>query len=56
MKPIAIWNCTTKKRYSTKKEAEGQADFISSTQEDVYLDVYHCNFCEGYHLTRSKIL
>jgi len=55
MKPVAIWNCTTKRRYSTEAEADRQAEFINST-EDAYVDVYRCNICEGWHLTRSKIL
>jgi len=54
-KPVAIWNCTTKKRYNTEEAAQRQADFLCST-EDVYVDVYHCNICENYHLTRQKTL
>jgi hypothetical protein len=54
-KPTAIWNCQTKKRYNTKEAAEKQADFLCST-EDVYVDIYHCNLCEGFHLTRMKNL
>ena len=55
MKSVAIWNCTAKKRYTTKELAERQADFISST-DNVYLDVYRCNICEGWHLTRHKVI
>lgn len=55
MKPIAIWNCTIKKRYGTEVDAARQADFINST-EDAYVDTYKCNICEGWHLTRQKEL
>jgi hypothetical protein len=53
MKHSAIANCTTKKRYDTKEAAEEQADFLCST-EDVYVDTYRCNICEGFHLTRTR--
>jgi len=54
-KPVAIWNCTLKKRFRSAEEAAEFADFLCSTK-NVYVDIYHCNICEGWHLTRSKVL
>ena len=53
MKPVAIWNCTLKKRYLTKKAATEAAEDIF-TKWNAFVDVYHCNICEGWHLTKSK--
>ena len=53
MKPIAIWNCTLKKRYLSKEAAKEAADYIYIKWND-FVDAYHCNICEGFHLTKSK--
>lgn len=50
MKALALINCTLKKRYPSKEKAREAADYIWTKWED-NLDVYHCNICEGYHLT-----
>ena len=55
MKPVAIWNCTTKKRFKTEKEAAECADYLCSTQ-NVYVDIYRCNICDGWHLTRQRVI
>jgi hypothetical protein len=55
MKPTAIWNCTTKKRYDNREAAEQQADFLAAT-DNAYVDVYKCNICEGWHLTRQRVI
>jgi len=53
MKPVAIWNCTLKKRYPDKEAADEAANYIWVKWED-HLDVYKCNICEGFHLTGHK--
>lgn len=55
MKPVAIWNCTRKRRYESEAEADKQAEYLINTK-DAHVDTYKCNICEGWHLTSMRSL
>jgi len=42
-----------KKRYPTEKEAE-TAIIIQRSEGSVELDCYHCDACNGWHLTSKN--
>ncbi len=46
-------SCGKKTRYDTREEAELRAMFRSG-RTSVDLRVYHCQYCDGWHLTHTK--
>jgi hypothetical protein len=55
MRVNALTNCQSKKSYPTKQQAEETATYLFY-QKGFNLDVYRCNLCEMFHLTKSKDL
>lgn len=45
--------CREKRRFPTEKQARYAADTQELTQPDLELDVYQCQQCRGWHLTRT---
>ncbi len=47
-------NCITtgKDKYVTEKDAWRMAEYLSMTGF-VYCDVYHCGYCQHWHLTKN---
>lgn len=45
--------CQRKRRFSTEAEARRAADTQMLTDVQLSLDVYRCDHCRGWHLTRQ---
>ena len=48
-----IVGCQSKRLYASKKEAEDMATYLYYEKE-LDLSVYHCNICDGWHLSSKK--
>ncbi len=53
MKPNPLTACTSKKRYSTREEAEKTAAYLWQ-EKQVNVNVYKCILCCGFHLAGAK--
>lgn len=47
--------CREKRRFHTEKTAKEAADIQTLQHINLELDVYQCNYCRGWHLTRKKL-
>ncbi|MNH50306.1 hypothetical protein D3C73_19180 [compost metagenome] len=47
-------NCQTKRRFRSEKEALSAADHQMLTQSNLTLNIYKCELCGGWHLTRTQ--
>lgn len=45
--------CEGKNQYSSEKEAQGAADYHMLENMNVELEVYQCNVCSYWHMTRK---
>lgn len=45
--------CNGKRRFANEREALAAADYQMLLKPDLELAVYQCQFCGGWHLTRS---
>lgn len=48
------WDCRKKKRYSSEHEALRTAKKCTK-ERGTKLDVYYCNHCKGYHITKNYL-
>lgn len=48
----AIKNCQSKVWYKTEAEAKDAAELRMLDNMSVQLDIYQCNICRNWHLTR----
>ncbi|MDB5165493.1 MAG: iviTM7 [Candidatus Saccharibacteria bacterium] len=49
-------NCDQKRRFDTEKKARDAAEYQMLIKPELELDVYKCELCGGWHLTRQKPL
>ncbi len=50
---MANRSCLTKKRYSERADAEDTVIYLEE-EEEIYLKVYFCSLCSGYHLASTE--
>lgn len=48
----AVTNCTTKRRYEKEVDALKTQMYLWQ-EKGIDMSIYHCNICEGWHLTRG---
>jgi hypothetical protein len=53
VKPL-ISTCTSKRKYSSEKQARDTAEYQMLINSDLELSVYKCDICQKWHLTRQK--
>lgn len=48
------YSCLGKKRYNTRRKAEGTAKKFAEVSNTSIQHCYHCPFCHGWHLTKMS--